>query len=134
MANVKIYVLFQISICKVWNSKWYHVKALRKKLTWTKTPHSYLATSNEPWSGLSPSIYDTILQSRQNEAANYSKCHWWRDLDGFWKLCVTFKNLLLFKNISLQHHRINNVIFHLQTQKLQSFIIANLLTIHFHSN
>ena len=28
----------------------------------------------------------------------------------------------------------HNVIFHLQTQKLQSFIITNILSIHFHSN
>ena len=45
--------------------------------------------------------YGTILQSRQNEAANSSKRHWWRDPDGFRKLWVTFKKLLVVKNISL---------------------------------
>ena len=36
---------------------------------------------------LSP-IYGTILQPHQNEVANNSKRHhWWRDPDGFQKLC-----------------------------------------------
>ena len=34
------------------------------------------------------SFYGTILQPHQNEAANNSKRHhWWRDSDGFQKLC-----------------------------------------------
>ena len=46
-------------------------------------------------------IYGTSLQPHQNEAVDDSKVrhHWWRDVDGFQKLCLIFNKLLVLKNI-----------------------------------
>ena len=49
-------------------------------------------------------INDTILQLQQKEVADNIKRHWWRDPSGFRKLYVTFKNLLVLKNLSLQYY------------------------------
>ena len=55
------------------------------------------------------SLFNTMLQQEeimqvghQTEAANNSEHPWWRDLDGFQKLCITFKNLVVLANIFVQ--------------------------------
>ena len=57
------------------------------------------------------SLFNTMLQkeeimqvAHQTEAANSSEHHWWRDPDGFQKLCITFKSFVVLANMFLQYN------------------------------